>query len=226
MDEETSLGAAPREGVLRRRLLLAFLALSLVPLFGSNTLGYLRSRGILEEQARRNLDAVADLQAAQIQERLDQRLLYLRAIASGNRFLQAAAERRLPGTHSVMEDAATPAQVSAYLGRKLEESGRFEAFALFDTQGILIAASDPDHLVSDWPPEAGAPVTLERTGDPEIAPTLRLTVPVQGPAGATMAHLAATVSLERGLEFFDVPEHVAGSIESFITDEGGRPIFV
>lgn len=226
MDEETSGGAAPREGVLRRRLLLAFLALSLVPLFGSNALGYLRSRGILEEQARRNLDAVADLQATNIQDRLDQRLLYLRAIASGNRFLLAAAERLLTGTHSVMADVATPAEVSAYLRRKVAESGRFAAFALFDTGGRLIAASDPDHLVNDWQPEAAARVALLRTADPETPPTLRLTVPVEGPGGATLAHLAATVPLERGVELFEVPEHVAGSIESFITDERGRPIFV
>ena len=220
------MNAPFRGGTLRGRLLLAFLALSLVPLFGSNALGFLRTRAILEDHATRNLEAMAELQASHVQERLDQRLLYLEAIASGNRFLQAAAERGGPGGGSLMSEAAGPEELVAYLGRKLAESGRFDAMALFRHGGALLASTDPAHAVGTWPPQPGVGVEVHRTNDPEEAPTLRFSVPVSRGDGVVVAHLTGTVPLVRGGDFLDVPEHIAGSIESFITDEQGRPLFV
>ena len=219
-----------REGVLgwglRRRLLISFLVLSLLPLFGSNGLGYLRSRGILEAIAERYLGGVADLQAAQVEERVDQHLLYLEAVANGNRFLQAAAERSGPTANPGMSDAASPAAVSEYLARKRDETGRFDALALFDTEGILLASSADDHPVNIWPVEASLRVVLLRSGDVEAPPTLRLTVPVLDTGEDVVAYLAGTVPLKGGEHFLEIPEHVAGAIESFILDNRGRPIFV
>lgn len=211
---------------LRLRLLLAFMVLALVPLFGSNAVGYLRSRAILEQHARETLTAVAELQASHVQERLDQRVLYLRAIASGNRFLQAAAERGEPGVHTVMADAAAPAGVSDYLDRKLRESGHFDGLALFTTEGVLVAGSRTSGPVAVWPSQAEASVSLLRGTDQAAPPVLRFVAPVDDGAGRVVAHLAGTVPLEHGVEFLEVPEHVAGTIESLITDERGRPIFV
>jgi len=226
MTVETSGTGSRREGVLRRRLLVAFLGLSLVPLFGSNAIGFIRSRTIVERLVERYLDGVASLQAAHIEGRLQQRSLYLDAIANGNRFLQAAVERGLPGTTSAMSQAADEEAVRAYLLRKIEESGRFGALALFTPEGHLVASSHADHMVNAWPSAAEVGITLLRPDDPQGLPTLRFTAPVRDMGGGVTGYLAATIPLEQGGDFLEIPEHVAGSIESFILDEQGHPVFV
>lgn len=225
MTVETSGTRSRREGVLRRRLLVAFLGLSLVPLFGSNAMGFLRSRTIVERLVERYLDGVASLQAGHIEDRLQQRSFYLDAIANGNRFLQAAVERGRPGVTSAMSEAADEEAVRTYLRRKVDESGRFGALALFTLDGRLVASSHDDDMVNAWPATAEARITLLRPDDLRGPPTLRFTVPVRDLDGAVTAYLAATIPLEQGGEFLEIPEHVAGSIESFILDEQGRPVF-
>lgn len=215
-----------REGVLRRRILGAFLALSLVPLFGSNAVGYVRSRGIVEGLVGRYLDAMAQIQASHIQDRLDQRLLYLDAVASGNRFLQAAAERGEATANPGMSAAADPAAVTEYLHRKLQEGGRFETLSLYRLDGSMLASSHDDIRLDGWRPDTSGQVTLLRDPEPERPPTLRFMVPVLSDSGVEEAYLAATISLGRGSEFLEIPPHVAGTIESFILDEAGRPVFV
>lgn len=211
---------------LRVRLLLAFVGLALVPLFGSNAIGYWKARRILVDHAEANLAAVADIQADHVEERLDQRRLYLEAIATGNRFLEAAAHRFAGAGGDAMAAAATPTEVTAYLRRKLQESERFDALALFTPQGRLIASTDDQAPVSAWPPQAGAGVVLLRPLGNEAPPVLRLASPVREDGGDVVAVLAGSVPLAHGVEFLDIPQHVAGSIESFIVDGRGRPIFV
>ena len=214
-----------REGVLRRRLLAAFLAVSLVPLFGSNAMGFLRSRDIVGGLVERYVAGVADLQASHVQERIEQQRLYLEAVASGNRFLQAAAERATSAANPGMSTAASPEATTEYLQRKLEESGHFDAFALFEPDGVAYASSSAGHPVEQWSPHGAAPFGLVSTG-PDSPPMLRFVVPVTDAGGATAAYLAGTVLLGRGEGFLDIPEHVAGAIESFIVDDRGLPVFV
>ncbi|HZD03364.1 MAG TPA: HAMP domain-containing protein, partial [Longimicrobiales bacterium] len=222
----TEGGRSPREGVLRRRLLGAFLLLSLVPLFGSNAIGYLRSRGIVEGLVTRYLEGMAGLEAAHVQGTVEQRLLYLAAIGNGNRFLEAAAQGHGPGAVEGMAAVADRAAARAYLRRKLEESGRFGALALFTRSGTLVASTDRGEAVAGWSPEGTAPVALLRAATPTSSPTLRLTVAVTDQPGVPEAWLVATIPLNEAGEFLEIPEHVAGTIESFITDAQGRPIFV
>jgi len=219
-------GRPRREGVLRRRILGAFLTLSLLPLFGSNGVGYLRSRAIVEELVGRYLDGMAQIQASHVQDRLDQRLLYLEAVASGNRFLQAAAERSDPTANPAMSAAADPPAVEEYLRRKLREVGRFETLSLYRLDGTVLASSHDDIRSDGWRPGASGQVTLLPDPDPEHPPTLRFTVPIRNDAGVEEAYLSATVPLGRGSEFLEIPPHVAGTIESFILDSRGRPVFV
>ena len=200
-----------REGVLRRRLLAAFLAVSLVPLFGSNAMGFLRSRDIVGGLVERYVAGVADLQASHVQERIEQQRLYLEAVASGNRFLQAAAERATSAANPGMSTAASPEATTEYLQRKLEESGHFDAFALFEPDGVAYASSSAGHPVEQWSPHGAAPFGLVSTG-PDSPPMLRFVVPVTDAGGATAAYLAGTVLLGRGEGFLDIPEHVAGAI--------------
>jgi len=224
---KTSNGtSSSREGVLRRRLLGAFLLLSLVPLFGSNALGYLRSRVIVERLVGRYLDGMAGLEAAHVEGRVEQRVLYLTAIGSGNRFLEAAIARHQGRPDLEMSGAADPASVKDYLTRKLEESGRFGALALFTADGALVSSTEGEGAVNAWPANGTAAITLLRSADDTAPPTFRMTVPVGPEVGEPDGYLVALIPSSQGGEFLTIPEHVAGSIESYIVDEEGRPIFV
>lgn len=215
-----------REGVLRRRLMGTFLLLALVPLFGSNSVGYLRSQVIVERLVTRYLVGMAALQAAHVEGKVEQRLLYLSAIGSGNRFLQAAADRFNAGRGSGMSEEADSEAVRTYLTRKLEESGRFGALALFSVRGDLIASTRGDRAVTSWTPREAAEAVLVHSDAGDTPPSLRLTIPVTDQPGAAEAYLVATIPLDQGGEFLEIPRHVAGTIESFILDGAGRPIFV
>jgi len=219
-------GRPRREGVLRRRLLGAFLLLSLVPLFGSNAIGYRRSRGIVGHLVSRYLDGMASVQALHIQGRVEQRLLYLAAIANGNRFLEAAALRGTGRDGADMAAVADPEAVRDYLTRKLDESGHFGALALFSPTGERLASTDTSSGLNRWSPDDSAAVTVERMTGSTWPPALRLAVPVANDAGARLAYLVATIPLNEGGEFLEIPKHVAGTIESFIVDGRGLPVFV
>lgn len=204
--------------------MIAFLALSLLPLFGSNTLGFLRSQEIVQGLVERYLVGVAGLQAVHIQDRLEQRRLYLEAIASGNRFLQAALEA--PSVEArAMQSAATPEAVAEYLNRKLAESDRFESLTLYTTTGVRYAwAGLAETSFEDFGAVVfGLSLSTPTEDNPSV---LRFATVVQGEDGVVVGTLVATVSLNRGGEFLGVPEHVAGAIESFILDDQGRPVFV
>jgi signal transduction histidine kinase len=212
-----------REGALRRRLLATFVALSLVPLFGSNAIGYLRSRLIVEGLAGRYLIGVADVQAAHGQDRLDQWLLRLQAVSVGNRFLQAAAERDMPNTTAIMREAAAPWAVSEYLTRKAVESGGFDDMVLFTPAGELLASSAGRGVANVWPEQGTRALTLVH-GVGSAAPVLRLSAPVRNEADEVVAYLAATIPLARTVRFLRTPDEVADDIEVFLLDERGYPL--
>ncbi len=211
---------------LRRRLLVALLALSLIPLFGSNAVGYLRSRVIVESLVGRYLDGLATVQATHVADRLDQRRYYLEAIAGGNRFLEAALERggetEIPG----MSEMADEATVRRYLRRQIDESGQFADMALLDTRRSVVASSNPDDDRDLWRRGGTGSVALIRTEGLSAPPTIRFEVPVTGTGSETVGYLEATIPLGDGHDFLEIPEHIAGSIESFILDAQGRPIFI
>lgn len=221
-------GVAPRfpGGGLRRRILGAFLALSLLPLFGSNAIGYLRSRVIVEGLVVRYLAGMADIQASHVQDRLDQRMLLLEALASGNRFLQAAVERGGATDAPAMAAAAAPAAVSAYLRSKVGSSGAFETLALYRSDGGFVAASHDGPLVAGALPAAREPITLIREPDPATPPTLRFVAALENDRSESVGFLAATVHLSPGTGFLEIPPHIAESVESLILDAEGRPVFV
>lgn len=217
----------PRDGVLRRRILGAFLILSLIPLFGSNAIGYARSRVIVEGLVGRYLDGMAGIQAAHIQDRLDQRLLYLSAVANGNRFLEAAAERELSGPSIPgMAEAADPPAVRVYLERKRTEASRFDVLTVHRPDGTVLASSGSDEPLPPAAVASAAGFLIVRGDDPESPPSLRFLAPVTDAQGRRQAYLSATLALVRGGEFLEIPPHVSGSIESFLLDGSGRPVFV
>lgn len=68
--------------------------------------------------------------------------------------------------------------------------------------------------------------SVEWSRDPEGAPVLSMAVPILDSAGLALSYLLGKISLQHSVGLFDIPEHVAGSIESFVVDDAGRPLFV
>jgi signal transduction histidine kinase len=223
-------GSGPRRRYrlgLRTRLLGSFLLLSLLPLFGSNAVGYLRSRRIVETQVEGFLRQISDLQAAHVAEHVREQLAFLGAIASGNRFLQAAAERHIPDANPLMRSAATPQAVTDYLERQVVDSEhQFTGMALFALDGTLLGASPglPQPYRRGGP--ASDALAVIRTPPPTKPPTLRYTVPVTSQDGDVVAYLAATIHSSQTGAFLDAPMHLVGDVEWFILDAAGRPIFI
>ncbi|GMR12955.1 MAG: hypothetical protein BMS9Abin29_1150 [Gemmatimonadota bacterium] len=214
-------------GGLHKRLLLSFLLLSLVPLFGMNAVGYLRSRRIVETQVERYLHEIANLQAMHVAEHLEQQLAYLGAVGTGNRFLQAAAERRVPGATPLMGEVADPTAVSRYLRNQLDDAEkRFADMALFSLDGTLLGSSSGYPKPYRRPGPASDPVTVLREEGDSTPPVLRYTVPVMSAQGEAVAYLSASVSTSNVQAFLGFPGNVADNIQSFILDQAGRPVFM
>lgn len=220
-----------RGGRLSRRLLLWFLLFSLVPLLITNAVGYQRSKTILEQLVDRYLSAVTQVQVQHVRDRIDHHLLLLQAIVTGNQFLAAGALRFEGKPAGDMKSVATVQAIREMLRRNQQEMSGFDAIDLYTTDGRVIAsAGDPSMVVNtplpDWSP-GGALWTALRNGPHGSEPEFELAVPVTSGRDPTpVAYLGASVSLAREREFLEVPEHVAGRVESFIVDSAGRPLFV
>lgn len=222
---EPAVGDNPLAGPLGRRLLGWFLVLSLLPLLISNMVGYLESRGIIEDLVRRQLAAIAEAEAQHVGDQLNRSLADLQALAAGNEFLIAGAGRR----GARMSEVATREAVRDYLERKHAELEVFDALLLLRSDGALVAFSGP-----------GDP-SLYRTGSLSLPPPtfqgigtaasdgrarFRLTVPVRDSDGSVAAYLTGVVGPDGMEHFLEIPEHLMGAIESFILDEAGRPLFI
>ena len=223
-DGKTKTGAL--SGGLGRRLLIWFLLLSLIPLLGSNTIGYLRTQVIIEGLVERYLGGIAELQARRVQEGVEQHFLHLSSLGTGNRFLEAAAERERGLDRLEMSEVADSASVHAYLVRQLEEPGAFEALALVQLDGTVIAATSEGPWQSFLDSSEPRRLMIARGATSDAPPVLCLGVVIQDEDGQRMAYLLGTIALGHASNFLEIPEHVAGSIESFILDEAGLPLFV
>lgn len=220
-----------RGGRLSRRLLVWFLLFSLVPLLITNAVGYQRSKTILEQLVDRYLSAVTQVQVQHVRDRIDHHLLLLQAIVAGNQFLAAGALRFEGKPAGEMHAVATVEAIRELLRRNQRELSAFDAIDLYTTDGRVIAsAGDPSLVVTtplpDWSP-GGTLWTSVRRGPHGPEPEFELAVPLTSGRDPTpVAYLGASVSLARERDFLEVPEHVAGRVESFIVDSAGRPLFV
>jgi len=219
-----TLRTSPVAGPLGRRLAGWFLVFSLLPVLLSNMVGYIESREIIEELVRRQLAAIAEAEAQHVRDQLHRSLADLRAMAAGNEFLIAGAGRR----GARMAEVADRAAVREYLERKNAELEMFEALALLEPDGRVVAvggsleSSIRDRISDELPP----PVIRGIGTGSDGRARLRVTVPVVEEPGSVAAYLAGVVGPHGMEHFLEIPEHLAGSIESFILDEEGRPLFV
>lgn len=218
----------PLGGPLGRRLLAWFLVLSLVPLLLSNILGYVESQGLIERLVGRHLEAIAGAEAQHVEGQIERSLLDLQAIAAGNEFLAAGAVRMAGGSAGPMGEVADRSALERHLSRKLNELRQFEVLFLQRPDGSVAAhaGTSPPEL-SPWTHAAPVPAfETVGTASRDAPPHFRLTVPVEGRSGDLVGYLGGVVGHQGLAHFLEVPEHLAGSIESFIVDEQGRPLFV
>ncbi len=212
----------PLAGPLGRQLLVGLLLLSLMPLLVSNGLGYLRSTVIIEGLVERYLDGIADLQGLHVRDQLERHILFLRDMATRDAMLLAAARGR---QSAEMEE-------NPFLAQQVAEHPAFESLYLFTADGEIIASAPlPPADLALWlgPPlrEPSGVVEIARDTEAPRFPRLRLAVPVQVPGRPTPSlYMGGNVKVLGPSEFLQIPEHTAGSIESFIVDSQGVPIFV
>ncbi|MDT8368775.1 MAG: ATP-binding protein [Longimicrobiales bacterium] len=224
-------GSTPLAGPLGRRLLGWLLLFSLGPLFLSNTLGYVRSQGIIMDLTERYLAALADVEAQHVRSQVKRYLLDLTAIAAGNDFLSAGALRLTGEDAGPMGLVAGEAAVESHLRRKIDELKAFQALYLHSPDGRLLASTGPIPEMALRSVDAPSAIPDGITGLSQISgpdgPLFRLSVGVPGIDGVGIAsYLCALISYE-GLEaFLEISPHLAGSIESYILDAEGRPLFV
>ena len=218
-----------RRGRLSRRLLAWFLVFSLFPLLFTNAIGYRRSEGIIRQLVERYLGAIAQVQAQHVRDRTDRAMLLLQAVAAGNEFLAAGALRSQGLPTGAMGKAANRRELERLLRRKLDEFKLFDALYLFNPDGGIAASVGlRENLTTSLPAhEAIGSLSAVMLSTPRgVRPIFRLVVPVVGSDHAPVAFLAGTLSLEGFRDMLQLPERLAGHVESFIVDAGGRPLFV
>jgi signal transduction histidine kinase len=216
-------------GRLNRRLLVWFLVFSLLPLLVTNAIGYRRSQGIITQLVERYLGAIAQVQAQQVRDRTDRALLLLQAVAAGNEFLVAGAQRSQGHPAGAMGEAASRIGMERLLRRKLDEIKLFDALYLFTPDGEIAASVGLRENLSTALPaheETGSVSALLLSTPRGVRPMFRLVVPVFGSESVPTAFLAGTLSLDGFRDMLQLPSRIAGHVESFIVDAGGRPLFV
>jgi signal transduction histidine kinase len=217
-------------GRLSRRLLGWFLLFSLAPLFASNTIGYLKAREIIERLVDRYLAAVAEVEARHVSDEVERHLSSLEMLAAGNEFL-AAGLQRLEGrpTTNDMGRVVGRSVLQEYLEGKLAGSSGLEGLYLEGPDGtVLLAVGNLDAgSLKPRAPGGGAtaPGFAPLADGPDGSARFRLAVVVwdQGRPAGLLAGVVGRASLAT---FLGIPRHLAGTVESFIVDDRGRPVFV
>ncbi len=221
--------AGPLAGPLGRRLLVGLILLSVVPLALSNGLGYLRSTAIIQGLVERYLDGIANLQAVHIS---DQVLAHTHSL--GEMVANPAVDSVLGAAASSNEvtKALSENDPNPFLMRQLEEHPGFSALYVFTPEGdILASAPLPPADIGYWMGprlrEPTGPVQVVWDSVPPRFPWLRLAVPARGRDQSQHgAYLGGYVEVLGLSKFLLLQEHTAGTVETFVVNEDGLPIFV
>ncbi len=217
-------------GRLNRRLLAWFLLFSLLPVLGTNAVGYGRSATIITEIVERFLVAYARLEAQHIGDRIQERLKTLRAMAAGNETLLAGvmnASGQGSGTPAEGRSAlvVSPEAVQRYLARARQEMRAFDALALFTVDGRMVAATD-SLIVWGAPPAAhvrsGFAEFVQGGEDSPGTLVLRLIVPILRRDSLPVGYLVASVRRTSAAAFLQLPDYRTSGIEGIIFDAEGH----
>jgi signal transduction histidine kinase len=223
----------PLRGGLGRRILLWFLVLSLVPLLVSNSVGYGVSRGIIEQQIRRYLRAIAEIQAQQVATEVERHQLFLDGIAVANRILFEAIPEAAAALQAGRRQDPSITAIQAHLDHELEEFRSLSELFVIDTTGTVVAATNGERLGEDW-----ALSELYRRGragnffaadwgqrNGSVVPLFMLAVPILDEQQRPNGVLGGSVGFDTLQAFLRLPEHPAIDVHAFIVDRSGRPVF-
>ncbi len=204
-----------RRGRLSRRLLAWFLVFSLLPLLITNAIGYRRSQAIITQLVERYIAAIAQIQAQHVRDRADHALLLLQAVAVDEEFLAAGAAGRT--------------EIERTLRRKLDELKLFDALYVFKPDGTIGASVGLRENLSTTLPAheaTGSLSTILLSTPRGVRPMFRLVVPVNAHESVPVAFLAGTLSVEGFRAMLELPDRLAGHVETFIVDADGKPLLV
>lgn len=195
------------------KLLVILLAFGVVPLGVSMVIGYTVSRSLIIEQSERALRELTERQAVHLTTELTRQHLLLKTIIS-----------QLPG-----ELERQPADsLSALLRRSLPQDGVFDGLRIVHDEGRVLASVELRSTATLWPSEAPAgdwaqqATVVHWVGDRAIA--YLLAHPLE--ARDRRLWLEGHVRAADFSRLFDIPEHMAGSIEPAIFASSGLPILI
>lgn len=223
----------PLRSALGMRILAWLLLLSLVPLFLSNSVGYLASGRIIGRLAARDLDALTAIQAQHVRDEIDRLLLSLSAAARNDRLLMASAA-------TLRDTASGPAGLSGASGLAGEELVRLErqlldftTLELVGPSGVVVAASSPYASGTRWVDRAalnraaaqGQTFDVERSGVPAL-PRLVFLVSLSAPGTGPPVLVAGTIEASDIGSALQLSAFLPGDVDGFIVDGEGLPIFV
>jgi signal transduction histidine kinase len=205
---------------LRQKLLFWFILLSLVPLLGSVGLGYLTSEEIISSLVGRYLLGISELQARALRHSIDEQRVFLEAVAQDRTLSEV-----LEGAPPVGPDGPGEMRwLSDRLEAEIMRSRTFRALYVTDREGWPRAGAGA------WPsndiraPRAGLQVV--HAGVHEDPPELELFIPLRGTSADLVGYLVGSLRLSGASELLEIPEHIAGTVETFILDDRGWPLAV
>lgn len=223
----------PLRSALGKRLLAWLLLLSLVPLIVSNTIGYLASGRIINALAERDLQALTAVQAHHVRDEIERLSSGLLSAARADRLLVASAAALRDSSASLVVLSGASGLAAEELGRLREQLEAFNSLALVSPAGVVVASSPPFASGVRWSEgeviararAEGRAFSVGRTGAAH-EPHLLFAAALPSPDEAPPALVIGTIGGAGIGAALHIPSHLAGSIEAFLADDLGRPVFV
>lgn len=223
----------PLRSALGKKLLMWFLLLSLVPLFVSNSVGYIASTRIIGSRAERDLEALTEVQAHHIRDEIERLQMVLISATHADRLLVASAAAlgdSSTGPALLSGASSLAAEELSHLHRQL---GTFSMLQLVTPWGTVVASAprfgsgerSHDAGLVARATELGRAFELSRapvTGDPSLL--FATAMPAAGDQRpAVIIGTVAAADIGTALQ---IPPLAAGVIEAFVVDAAGAPVFV
>ncbi|MBI1722335.1 MAG: HAMP domain-containing protein [Gemmatimonadetes bacterium] len=223
----------PLRSALGKKLLAWLLLLSLVPLFVSNTIGYLASGRIINGLAERDLQALTAVQAHHVRDEIERLLLGLVSAARADRLLVASAAALRDSSASPVVLSGASGLAAEELQRLREQLGTFGELLLVGPSGTVVASSPRFASGVHWR-DAGLVAHAATEGrtfaigsaSATAAPPLLFAAALPGPDATGPAIIVGTVAAADVGTALQIPRLLAGVIEAYIVDDVGRPVFV
>ncbi|MEN8145779.1 MAG: ATP-binding protein [Gemmatimonadota bacterium] len=224
------LGSLLRKGTLGWRILSWFLALSLLPLFLTNAVGYAVSLRILEGQVESFLNSLTQSQAAHVAHQVRLHEFEMEGFFGGHREIPALIRAAAAEAGAGQPDGAATSVLVDRLKHELGESAVFDEFAIATADGTwLLSTADAPGQPSwfgawaegqEW---IGTSTTEAWSRGEQVLPVLTVAHPAADDLGLAGVFIGVVYSAGQR-RFLGIPEHMAGYVESYIVSADGRPL--